>query len=166
MKGSIAAENLVAAQPRERHFQPRLTDPPRDDVHVDAVHRGLIERTHRLFQPRLHLFSAELEFLVLRAEALSRLPGEFPFAEVLLGEDDRKSVDVSSLAAGQRGERSGIDAAAQENPQRHIRDQVAANDIFEQRPQLFGDRAAGAFDRSRRWPRGLANIPIGFAANI
>src|SRR2546426_604898 len=130
-----------------------------------GARRGCATRL-QVCAPRLHLFSAELELLVLRAEALSRLPGEFPFAEVLLGEDDRKSVDVSSLAAGQRGERSGIDAAAQENPQRHVRDQVTANDIFEQQPQLFSDRAAGAFDRSRRWPRGLANIPIGFAANI
>ena len=73
---------------------------------------------------------------MLGAERCGRAAGDFRFAEFEVGKRDGEGVNSALRAAGQRGDRRRIEAAAQEYADGHVGDQMARDGIFEQRPHL------------------------------
>ncbi len=64
-KSRIAGEQLVAAQPRQRHLQSHLPRRPGNKVRIDSIHGRLIERSDGFVQPRENRLPIQRNFPVL-----------------------------------------------------------------------------------------------------
>ena len=88
-KGGVAAKEFVAAEAGQSHFQSRLARGPGDEVGVDAVHAGKVERAQRFFQALESLFPEEQELAMVGSQAVCGGLGNLRFAEIDFREKPR-----------------------------------------------------------------------------
>src|SRR5258708_2934820 len=109
---------------------------PGDEIGVQSIHGGLIQRVHRFIDLREDLFGYVEYLFMVGFEVLRFLARNFRLAETLLGKHDRERAQVTLATAGERYQRRGIEAAREEHAKRNVGDQVVADGFFQQRPQL------------------------------
>ena len=132
-KGSVAAEKFVAAQAGERHFQSRLACRPGNEISIDSVHAGLIERGDGFIEARFHVTARESHLAMFGPQALGSLARDFRFAEFGVGEGNSESVNAFLHVAGQRGNGRRVQAATEKHANGNVRDQVTSYSILEER---------------------------------
>jgi hypothetical protein len=155
-KSGIAAEQLVAAEAGKSHFQSRLARRPGHEISVDAIHAGKVKRAQGFLQALESFFAREQELAMVGAQAVGGRLGNLRFAEIDFRKDYRERLNVAVIAAGERGDGGRVDAAAQENAQRNIGDQVFTDGTFQERAQMLR-RSNGA---GLRAVVGIFNVPV------
>ena len=145
-EGAVAAEQLVAPEPRDGNLQPELLGRLGHEPRVDAVDRGLVHRLEDARQVGSELALRDPSRRVPRAEGARDLRGERRL--VLVGgsqfvEGKRHGLDVAVAGiAHQADERARVDAGGQERADGHVRHEVVAHAVEKRRTHLTqGHRA-------------------------
>src|ERR1700728_2748628 len=143
LKRSIAAKEFIAPEAGKRNFQPSLSRRPGNKVGVDAVHRRLIQRGHRLRKPAKHFFAGNHGLAMLSSKAFCRPLRNRSFAEFCVGKRNRESMNSTLRLGRKRRDCRGIDSAAQKHADRYVRDYMTPYSILQQRANLHGGRCSG-----------------------
>src|ERR1017187_7968676 len=89
-----------------------------------------------------YVVPAELQLLMNRSEALSCAASYFHFTEFSLRENYCHCTERRAFLCGQRDKRGRINAAAQKDPNRNVRNQMGLYSFLKQRPQKLSCRPA------------------------
>ena len=157
--GVVAAEELVGPLPRERHLD-RFGRELRDQVGGQSRRVGerLVERLHQLRQ-ELDRVGPQHQLVVVRAVPLCDLPRVAELIEGALLEADREGADpLGALLGGQRRQRRGVDASGEQDPDRHVRDQMGAHGVAEPLAQLDREVPAALGAHLALGDRGRARV--------
>ena len=134
----VAAEELVAAFPRERHLdvlRGQLGDEVRGQC--GRVGEGLVERVRESGQQQGRV-GPEKQLVMIGSVELGDAPCVPTLVEAALGEADRERMHgLRRLLRGQRRERRGVDAAGEEHADGHVCEQVRAHRVAQARTQLL-----------------------------
>ncbi len=137
-EGGVAAEQLIAAGPDQRHREPCLPDRPRHVIGVESVEGGLVEAVERLVQLADDLLLSEHHLAVSGADRLRDAPGDGALVVLRLLESQREGVDGAAVGLLREVRHRGrVDAAREEDSQRHVADQVHTQAFLEDSAEMI-----------------------------
>ena len=157
----VAAEQLVPALARERDLHV-LGRELRDEVGRERGRVGerLVERLGERPQQQLRLRPHE-QLVVLRPVALGDQPRVGALVEAALGEADRERVHrLRRLLRRERGERRRVDAAGEEDADRHVREEMRPHRVAQPRAQLLDQLGLVAVAQLVRRRRAGPRVPL------
>ena len=102
-----------------------------------AVDERLIEQIAHVLQEEGSVRRRELDFSMVRAAVLGDRTGEWPLIVTGLGKAETERLDRSPAPhlGGDRGNGAGIDPTTQEQPERHVTDELPADRSLELLPE-------------------------------
>ena len=107
----IPAEDFIATDPSERHFEPPRRHFFGDDIRVDRVHRWRVHFHNRLLNCLDDLRGGKANFRVIRLVSMGDHPGELTFVVGGIFKAHRESVELAvEGAGGEGGDHRGIDS--------------------------------------------------------
>ena len=147
-EGGVAPEEFVAAEATEGNGESRAAGRLRDDERVRAVHGGLIDAGEEagISSRMLWALSRRAVWSVPRAWATACAVSELVVSGFVEADGEGAEPGAGDLG-GADGERGGVDAAGEEDAERHVGDQLPPHRAAKRRGDPL--HGFGTVDRAR-----------------